>query len=103
MTLATVESLTMDKQQAIDEAARVWRNSVGELQALKKRIRAEAEARIAEETETRRREAAVAIQFALDMGASKTALRAVTTKNHYDFEGYVELAQHVTAEESVGE
>ncbi|WP_025157241.1 hypothetical protein [Leifsonia aquatica] len=93
----------MDKEQAIDEAGRVWRNSVAELPALKKRIRAEAEARIAEETEARRKEAAIAIQFALDAGASKAALRRVTTKDYRDFEGYVELAQQVTAEGAVSE
>lgn len=89
----------MNKEQSIQEAGRVWRKTVAELPELKRRIRAEAEAEIERETERRRTEAARAIHYALDHGATKTALRAVTTKDHHGFESYVTLGEELAAKE----
>ncbi|WP_349899823.1 hypothetical protein [Parafrigoribacterium soli] len=85
----------MNTLDAIEEAGRVWRNSVAKVPALKKDIRAEAEARIEREIESRRVEAARAIDFALDHGATKRALQQVTTRDHDGFEGYVTLGDEL--------
>lgn len=95
MRLALVESVPMNKEQSINEAGRIWNNTVGELNELKKRIRADAEAEIERETATRRAQAARAIKYARDRGATKTALRAVTTSDHYGFEEYVILGEEL--------
>lgn len=97
--METVESLAMNTEQAIEEAGRVWRSTVGELNEVKKRIRAEAEAQIEAETKERREAAARAIHYALDHGASKVKLRQVTTKDHWDFESYVTLGTELAREE----
>jgi hypothetical protein len=81
----------MNKDQSIEEAGRVWRNAITPIPELKKRIRQEAEATIESEIARRREVAARAIHYALDHGATKTALRKVTTKDHYGFEEYVDL------------
>jgi F0F1-type ATP synthase membrane subunit b/b' len=85
----------MDKEQAIREAGRIWNKSVAELPELKKRIRAEAEAQIDREVEQRRAAAARAVKYARDRGATKVALREVTTKDHRDFESYVKLGDEL--------
>jgi hypothetical protein len=85
----------MDKEQAIREAGRIWRRSVAEIPELKRRIRAEAEAEIEREVERRKAEAAQAIHYARDRGATKASLRAQTTKDHYDFEEYVALGEEL--------
>jgi hypothetical protein len=85
----------LNKLTAIEEAGRVWRENIVPLPDLKKRIRAEAEARIELEVESRRAAAARAIQAARDAGATKTSLREVTTKDHWDFEGYVALGEEL--------
>lgn len=96
---APIASGTMDKQTAIEDAGRVWRNTVAEIPDLKKRIRAEAEARIEAETLARKKEAARAIHAARDAGATKAALRQVTTKDHWNFEGYIDLGERLAAED----
>lgn len=93
MTLTQVSSSLMDKEQAIEEARRVWAKNITPLPELKKRIREEAEAEIERETTRRREEAARAIQAARDAGATKVSLRNVTTKDHWDFESYVDLGE----------
>lgn len=85
----------MDKEQAIEEARRVWAKNITPLNDLKKRIREEAEAEIQRETERRREEAARAIHVARDAGATKVSLREVTTKDHWDFESYVKLGEEL--------
>jgi N-acetylmuramic acid 6-phosphate (MurNAc-6-P) etherase len=85
----------MNKEQAILEAGRVWQANMADVNALKKRIRAEAEAQIEREVKARREAAARAIRFAFDQGATKTALRSVTTKDHWDFESYLELGEEL--------
>ncbi len=66
-------------------------------------MRAEAEARLEAEIEAmeppRREAAARAIHYALDHGATKTALRKVTTSDPYGFEGYVDLGKKLALEE----
>lgn len=84
-----------NKELAIEEAGRIWRATVGDLANMKKRIRAEAEAQIEAETLRRQREAACAIHIALEAGASKASIRKVTTKDHWGFESYVELGEHL--------
>jgi hypothetical protein len=89
----------VNKEQSIQEARRVWDNNVGSLNALKRRIREEAEEQIEREVKARREAAARAILFAYDQGATKTALRAVTTKDHWDFESYLELGEELARNE----
>lgn len=101
--MSTVGSITMNKDQSIEEAGRVWRNTVTEIPAIRMRLRAEMEARFEAEVEAltkiRREAAARAIHYAIDHGATKTALRQVTTKDHWDFEGYVALGNELAAKE----
>ena len=99
MRLALVRSVPMNKEQSIREAGRIWANTVAELPELKKRIRAAAEAEIERETELRRAEAARAIKYARDRGATKVALRGVTTKDHHDFESYIALGAELAEKE----
>lgn len=89
----------MSTEQSIADAGRVWSKTVGDIPALKKRIRARAEARIEELVAERRAEAAKAIHCALCHGATKTALREVTTKDHRGFEEYVELGEELARDE----
>jgi len=96
---AQVPSVLVNKEQSIQEARRVWENRVADIPALKKRIRARAEAAIEREIELRRAEVARAINTARDLGATKTALREVTTKGHNDFESYVALGERLAREE----
>ena len=72
----------MDKEQAVLEAGRVFRANMGDVNALKRRIRARAEQAIEREVKIRQEAAARAIHFAYEMGATKSALREVTTKDH---------------------
>lgn len=102
MRLATLSSVSMDKEQAIQEAGRVWNIQIAPINDLKKRIRAEAEAQIEREVKARREAAARAIAFAHDQGASKASLRKVTTKDHWDFEGYLALGHELSASEGEG-
>ncbi|MET3770373.1 hypothetical protein ABIB15_003085 [Marisediminicola sp. UYEF4] len=71
----------MNTLQAIQEAGRVWRENITDIPAIRRKLRAEAEAKIeadvAELVETRRVAAAKAIHYAIDHGATKTALRKV--------------------------
>jgi len=89
----------MNKEQSIREAERVWANNITVLNALKRRIRAEAEAEIERELAQRKAAAARAIHYAREQGASKTALREVTTKDHYDFESYITLGEQLSLED----
>ena len=93
MTLTEGPSINMDKMQALVEAGRVWQATVAEIPALKKRIREEAEELIEREVARRQKEAAKAIQVARDAGASKASIREMTTKAHWDFEGYIALGE----------
>lgn len=93
-------SRVMNTEQSIQEAGRIWRKTVGDVFAMKKRVRAEAEAQIEHEVEVRRIEAARVIHYALDHGATKTALRKMTTKDHWDFESYVDFGNELAAKEA---
>ncbi|MGN6325784.1 hypothetical protein [Pseudolysinimonas sp.] len=95
MTLTQVLSQPVDKLRAIAEAGRVWRANIADLAEMRERIRAEAERQIEEETARRRAVAAAAIHEAIESGASKAALRAETTKDHWDFEAYVDLGKEL--------
>jgi hypothetical protein len=86
---------TMNKEQSIQEAGRVWHSTVAEIPALKRRIRAEAEAEIKREVKERREAAAIAIHYARDRGATKVSLRHVTTRDHNSFEEYVALGNEL--------
>jgi hypothetical protein len=99
MRLALVQSVPMNKYQSAEEAGRIWRSTVAEIPALKKRLRAEVEAKIELETTERRQAAARAIQYALNHGVTKTILRPLTTKDHRNFEEYVALGEKLEAEE----
>jgi predicted membrane chloride channel (bestrophin family) len=99
MRLVSVQSVIMDKDQAIQEARRVWINTMGQLNAVKRRIRVEAEEQIERETKQRREIAARAIFFAYEQGATKTALRAVSTKDHHDFASYITLGEELERDE----
>lgn len=85
----------MSTLRSINEAGRVWSSTVAGIPEFKRRVRAEAEALIAQEVEERRNRAAKAIHRALESGATKTALRAVTTKDHWGFEEYVTLGNEL--------
>lgn len=100
MPKGLVQSRSMNKDQSIQEAGRVWRNTVGDLGALKRRIRAEAEAQIELEVEKRRATAARAIHFAWEQGATRAALRQVTTKDHHGFAAYLALGEELAREGS---
>jgi len=93
--MAPVESLLVEKDEAIERAGKIWDETVAEIPALKKRLRAEVEVQIEAEVAARRARAALAIDEALNSGATKTALRQVTTKSHNDFEEYVALGADV--------
>lgn len=93
-------SVRTSKDRAIQEAGRVWRANMADINELKRRIRAEAEAQIEREVRARREAAARAIHDARDVGATKTALREVTTKDHYDFESYVALGAQLAREDA---
>jgi len=93
IVIAAIACVDMNTQQSIEEAGRVWSRTVAEIPALKKRIRAEAEARIDAEINGQRSAAARAIHYALDHGATKRALHKVTTTDHWDFESYVDLGR----------
>lgn len=98
-----VPSVTMDKDQAINEAGRVFRTSMGTLNEVKRRIRAEAEARVEFETKTRREAAARAIHYAWEQGATKAALREVTTKDHHGFQAYLDLGIELARQDAAKE
>lgn len=93
----------MNKDQSIEEAGRIWRNNITDIPAIRKQIREEAEARVEAEIaalETVRRTAAArAIHYALDHGATKTALRKVTTMDFWDFKVYVDLGEELARKE----
>ena len=98
-------SLDMNTAQSIEEARRVWDTNIASIPAIRKRRREEREdairredAELEELIRTRRVAAALAIYYALDHGASKTALREVTTKDHYGFESYVTLGVELARE-----
>ncbi|MBG6106604.1 hypothetical protein [Frigoribacterium sp. CG_9.8] len=99
MTL-TVGFVGMNTHQAIEEAGRVWRSTITPIPEVKKRIRREAEEKIEREIAERREVAARAINYAIDHGATKVALRKVTTKDHYGFEEYVSLGAELAREEA---
>lgn len=85
----------MNKTEAIAEVERIWTENIPGLAEMRRRVRAEAEARIEAETQRRRELAARAIHYALDRGASKTALRKITTSDHWGFAGYVDLGMEM--------
>ncbi len=89
----------MNKELAIIEAGRVWQVNMVALNGVKRRIRAEAEAQIEREVKVRREAAARAILYAYDQGATKTALRQVTMKDHWDFASYLELGTELARAE----
>lgn len=95
---ATTASLILHVQ-------RVWEETVAELAALRKRIRDEAEKQVAGEETRCRDEAASAIYGAWSRGVSKTALRKVTTSDHYGFEKHLQhgqsLAHDATTQDSL--
>ena len=90
----------MDKEQAVLEAGRVFRANMGDVNALKRRIRARAEQAIEREVKIRQEAAARAIHFAYEMGATKSALREVTTKDHRGFQAYLSLGEQLARDES---
>jgi hypothetical protein len=69
----------------------VWESSACEFEKAKERILAEAQAQIEALKLERKELVARAIHEAVQAGVPKVALREVTTKDHYSFEGYVEL------------
>ncbi len=75
------------------DVQRVWAETVAGLVDVRKRIRAEAEQQVAEEETRCRDEAASAIYSAWSRGVSKTALRRVTTSDHYGFEKHLQQGQ----------
>ncbi|MBC7594930.1 MAG: hypothetical protein H7288_13500 [Kineosporiaceae bacterium] len=85
----------MNTKQAIEATQQVWKENMSELTALKRDIRKAAlddmESELAEITRVRREAAARAIYYAIDHGATKTALRKVTTSDHWNFESFVDL------------
>lgn len=95
VSIGPVTSVPVNKEQAIREAGRVWQNNMAPLNELKRRIRAEAEAQIEREVKLRREAAALAILFAYDQGATKAALREVTTKDHHGFQAYLTLGEEL--------
>lgn len=95
-----VPSDSTKKDSAIQEAGRVFRINMGELNAVKRRIRAEAEAQIERETKARREASARAIHAAFELGATKAALREVTTKDHHGFAGYLSLGAQLAREDA---
>jgi hypothetical protein len=88
-------SVSMDAKRSTDMAGLVWSSTMAELPALKRAIRAEAEAKIEAEAKECREVAARAIHDALKAGASKASLRKVTTKDHWGFEAYVDLGEEL--------
>jgi predicted membrane chloride channel (bestrophin family) len=92
--------MTMEKDQSIQEARRVWSSTMGQVNEVKRRIRIEAEAQIEREIKQRRETAARAIFFAYEQGATKTALREVSTKDHHDFASYITLGEELAREDA---
>lgn len=81
----------MEKDEAIEQVRKTWDENIRPINALKKQIRAEAEAKIEAEVAERRAKAALAINAALEAGVPKVAIREVTRKDHNGFEEYVTL------------
>lgn len=87
----------MDKWGLVERAEEVWKARVAEIPKLRKQAKegiaretARIEAELGKDVARRQADAARAIHAALEAGATKTALRKVTTSDHYGFEGYVE-------------
>lgn len=89
----------MSKDEAIAEAGRVWRDTIADVSALKKQIRAgldtETTARIKDDIKARRGVAAHAIHRALGSGATEIEVRQVTNANRWGFEWYVKLGSQI--------
>ena len=93
----------MDKEEAVEMVRTVWIDNIKDLVALRKQLRVDTQARLEAEleaiTQARRDAAAEAIRAALEAGASKKALRKVTTDSS-DFESYVARGAELAKEEA---
>lgn len=88
----------MNTKESMTQAAKVWRENISPIREMRKQAKIEAaaagaeiEARLEAEIAVRKEAAARAIHYSLEHGASKSALRRITTSDHYGFEGYVDL------------
>ncbi len=83
--------ITPAAQALIDLAAKEWSRHKAYMNGLEAQIRARVEAETAEEKNRSALKVANALQVAIDGGATKSALKLVTTKDRTTFESYLAL------------